>query len=269
MVGGTSHIRPAHATVVVDRRSLVVGGVVALLGIALLVGFLWMVPHAARREVSAACNALRSIAPDANARCVPGDEACERSISLAQLLCKPGQTCAFPLPAPDFTATDDQGHRVRLSDLRGKVVLLNFWASWCGLCKYEKPNLQAIAKDLAGEDLQVIALASDRTWGDALLATVEALAPSAPRPRGNNIPLEQARAAYQRALPDGAAFHIYLDPPADDGNIGAIAQQWGLNKVPDTALIDRDGRIRAYFVSKRDWGSAIAETCVRSLIDEH
>jgi thiol-disulfide isomerase/thioredoxin len=269
MAGGTSHAPPPHAAVVIDRRSLLVGGVVALLGLALLAGFLWMVPHAAHREVAAACKAMRSITPDANARCVRGDEACERSISLAQLLCKPGQRCAFPLPAPDFTAIDNRGRPVHLADLRGKVVLLNFWGSWCGLCKFEKPHLAAIAKDLAGDDLQVVALASDRTWSDALLAVVEALTPNVPRPRGDNVPLDQALATYQRALPDGVPFQVYLDPPADDGNIGASAQQWGLTKVPDTVLIDREGQIRAYFVSKRDWGSTVAETCVRSLIDEN
>ena len=50
-------------------------------------------------------------------------------------------------PAPDFTAYDNNGKPVHLSDFRGKVVLLNFWASWCGVCKTEKPQLEEMAAD--------------------------------------------------------------------------------------------------------------------------
>ena len=58
-----------------------------------------------------------------------------------------------------------------------------------------------------------------------------------------------------------------VDPPADDGNIGKIAASGGINAVPESALIDRQGNIREYFVNKRDWQSPVAETCLRSVID--
>ena len=63
-------------------------------------------------------------------------------------------------------------------------------------------------------------------------------------------------------------FKVFLDPPDDDGNIGAIAKAWGIKAVPETALIDRDGNIRAYFVNKRDWSSGVAQTCLRSVLEE-
>ena len=78
----------------------------------------------------------------------------------------------------DFTAYDNHGKPVHLSDFRGKVVLLNFWASWCGVCKTEKPQLEEMADDMSSDDFVVIALASDRSWSDVLLAIVEALAPT-------------------------------------------------------------------------------------------
>ena len=61
---------------------------------------------------------------------------------------------------------------------------------------------------------------------------------------------------------------MFLDPPSGDGNIGTIAASWGIKAVPESALIDRKGNIRAYFVNKRDWKSPVAETCIRSVIEE-
>lgn len=236
--------------VVIEPRVLVIGGAVALVGIIVLVAFLWMVPNAASREVRAACAGLR---PEA----APNPA-----------LCRQGQPCKFGMPAPDFTAIDYRGKQVHLSDYRGKVVLLNFWASWCGVCKTEKPQLEAMTEDLASDDFAVIALASDRSWVDVLLAIVDALVPDAKLPEGDKVSYQQALAAYQQALPHGVPFHVFLDPPADEGNIGAIAASWGIKAVPETALIDRQGNLRAYFVNKRDWPSDVAETCLRSLIDE-
>jgi hypothetical protein len=61
---------------------------------------------------------------------------------------------------------------------------------------------------------------------------------------------------------------VFIDPPSDDGNIGAITRSWGIKAVPESALIDRQGNLRAYFVNKRDWSSNVAETCIQSVIDE-
>ena len=230
--------------VVVDPRVLIAGGAVAILGLVVLSFFLWMVPAAAQRENKAACAGLRATGP---------------------ALCK-GQPCPLPMPAPDFTALDNNGNPVRLSQFRGKAVLLNFWASWCGVCKNEKPQLDKMAADLVGDDFVVIALASDRSWTDVLAAIVDALVPTFKLP-GENLTFAQALAGYKQALPDGVPFRVFLDPPAGDSNIGAIASSWGITAVPESALIDRRGVIRAYFVNKRDWQSPVAETCIRSVID--
>jgi thiol-disulfide isomerase/thioredoxin len=233
--------------IVIDPRMLFVGGAVALVGIAVLALFLWMVPSAAARELQAACRGMRA-EPELN-----------------PALCPNGTACAAPVPAPDFTAKDITGKDVKLSDFRGKVVLLNFWASWCGVCKTEKPSLNAMASEMASGDFVVIALASDHKWEDALTAVLEALAPQAV-PEGAPT-MEKVSAAFRQTLPNGTPFKVLLDPPAGDENIGKITASWGIKAVPESALIDRQGNIRAYFGNKRDWKLPVAQTCLRSIID--
>jgi thiol-disulfide isomerase/thioredoxin len=65
--------------------------------------------------------------------------------------------------APDFTATDKDGKTVKLSDYKGKVVILDFWASWCPPCVASMPHNQAVAKKLQGENLPVVLLALDNS----------------------------------------------------------------------------------------------------------
>ena len=207
----------------VDARKLIAGGVAMLIGLAVAGMFVWMTPRAAARETKAACEALRS---------EPGIKAWQ---------------AALPTAARDFTAQDHLGRPVKLSDYRGKVVVLNFWASWCNVCKAEKPSLSAMTEEMAQDDLVVVTLASDHTWD-----------------------------AVKKTLPGGAPFQVLLDPPADigqpgpadDDNIGAIAQSYGIKAVPESFIIDKKGNIRHYLVNKRDWDTSVAETCIQSLIDE-
>lgn len=231
----------------IDPRTLLVGGSVALVGVVVLGLFLWMVPNAAARERTAACRGMRV----------------ENALNPA--LCPNGTSCTLPVPAPDFTAKDITGKDVKLSDFRGKVVLLNFWASWCGVCKTEKPALNAMASNMTSDDFVVLALASDHAPSDALAAVLESLAPQAV-PAGK-LAAEQVNAAFRQALPNGTPFKVLLDPPEGDNTIGKITSSWGIKAVPESALIDRQGNIRAYFVNKRDWQSSVSQTCLRSVID--
>ena len=283
-----------------DMRVLLVGGGVAFVGVLVLAFFMWMVPYAAKRESKSACTGLVSQPP------------------LNPALCPAGASCTYPIPAPDFTALDQNGKPVKLSCFPGKVVLLNFWASWCGVCETEKPHLKEMAAELGDENFVVIALASDRNWTDVKIAIISALAPdSGPtevaaidfkasdalekivsilktHPKQADkilgivqqhddklaqavvfavksappVTLQEVLDAYKRALPDGVPFEVLLDKPSGDDNIGKIAAAWGIKAVPESALIDKQGNIRHYFVNKRDWQMPVAETCLRSVIDE-
>jgi thiol-disulfide isomerase/thioredoxin len=244
---------PERRGIVIDPAVVIVGSAVACIGLALLAFFLWMVPSAAARESQSACRGLRGF-----------DQ-------LQPALCPNNAPCSVPQPAPDFATKDFMGRPVKLSDYRGKVVLLNFWASWCGVCKTEKPSLAAMAKEMGSDDFVVLTVSSDKTFDPVKIASVQALNPAyrlpAPNADGEYTP-EAAHKVYGEALPGGLPFNVFLDPPNGDDTIGPITRGWGIKAVPESALIDRQGNIRAYFVNKRDWQSPVAQTCIRSVIDE-
>jgi len=146
---------------------------------------------------------------------------------------------SLPTRAPEFTAQDHNGKMVKLSDYRGKVVVARFWAHWCETCKAEQPSLEDLAGDVDADDAVVLALASDRKWEDV-----------------------------RKKLPNGSSTTVLLDPPADqEASIGRIASAFGVEKLPDSFIIDREGIIRYYIVNRRDWNNAAARTCLRSVLD--
>ena len=74
------------------------------------------------------------------------------------ILSPPDSRQPFPL---DFRLSDLNGDTVRLSDFRGNVVLLNFWATWCYPCRTEMPSMNAVYQDYRGKEFVVLAIASD------------------------------------------------------------------------------------------------------------
>ena len=117
-------------------------------------------------------------------------------------------------PAPDFTLTLSDGRAVKLSDYRGKAVVINFWASWCAPCRAEAPTLEETHKRYA--DRGVIIL------GISLWDTEEAAA--------------EFRKVYGQTYPSG------VDPN------GKIAIEYGVSGIPETYFITPDGMIAAKFV---------------------
>ena len=118
--------------------------------------------------------------------------------------------------APDFYFFDENGNRLRLSQFKGKPVILNFWASWCGPCKSEMPDLEEAYKKY-GEEIQFVIL----NMTDGSRETVES-----------------ARRYIESA---GYSFPVFYDKQQN----GVIA--YGISGVPVTFFIDADGYVKGVY----------------------
>jgi peroxiredoxin len=142
-----------------------------------------------------------------------------------------------PLPAvltggavPDFQLPDAAGGVVSLSGQRGHPVLLNFWATWCPPCVEEVPSLEELARRIDGTDLRMLAVSVDDDWG-----------------------------AIRRFFVKGSSIGVLLDASHE------IPRKFGTEKYPESFLIDAAGRVRYYFINKRDWSRPEAVACLESL----
>jgi thiol-disulfide isomerase/thioredoxin len=126
-----------------------------------------------------------------------------------------------PRVLPEIHFADDQGHQLTLGDFRGRVVVLNVWATWCVPCRKEMPTLDRLQARLGGKDFLVIALSIDR----------EGVAP--------------VKRFYQELKLEKLAF--YVDPS------GKGSQALAIPGVPTTLLIDRQGREIARKMGPAEW----------------
>jgi len=100
------------------------------------------------------------------------------------------------VPAPDFTVKDLQGNALSLADYKGKVLVLNFWATWCGPCRDEIPDFIEAYKENKDRGLEILGLSVDRLSPDKLLAFVSKA--------GINYPIALADEAIIEAYEPGA-----------------------------------------------------------------
>ena len=136
-----------------------------------------------------------------------------------------GEASVAGHPAQDF-AMELSGKSVHLSDFRGKIVVLNFWGTWCPPCVEETPALNKLQRYLASRDGLVLGVAAD-----------------------------EDPAAYERFLRDhGVVFETYRDPNTKD-NHSPIAESYGTVMVPETYIIDKQGKIVRKMIGLQAWDS--------------
>ena len=136
--------------------------------------------------------------------------------------------------APDFALKGSSGQNLRLSELRGQVVMINFWASWCGPCRQEMPHLEALYQryESLGFELLGINVEQDRRQADQMLRDID------------------------------VSFPILFD----DGN--EVSELYNVIAMPSTILIDRDGRIRHIHHGYKSGFEEEYQSQIRSLIRE-
>ncbi len=125
------------------------------------------------------------------------------------------------MAAPDFTLPDMAGKNQQLSDYRGKVIFLNFWATWCKPCKEEMPSMQVLWDNLKKEDFVMLAISMDR------VTTTKEISP------------------FVESLK--LTFPILTD------SWGQTDKRYKLMGVPETYIIDQNGVLREKVIGPRDW----------------
>ena len=173
------------------------------------------------------------------------DPACagtvERVLAFAPLA--KGELAAIALASeprrlPPLTFTDASGKPVTLADFKGRVVLLNLWATWCVPCRKEMPALDHLEKRLGGPDFAVVAVNLDTRDPD------------------------KPRAFLSEIGVNSLAF--YSDPATKTFQaLRGVGRGFGL---PTTLLVDRDGCEMAYLAGPAEWGGADAEALVKAAI---
>lgn len=137
-------------------------------------------------------------------------------------------------PAPEFSLADLKGNAVRLANLKGKVVFVNVWATWCEPCRQEMPAMQALYDTLAGGDFEMLAVNSDQSERSVV---------------------ERFVATYQLRFP------VLPDPELQ------VAGRYRVTGYPETFVIDRNGTIVAHEIGPRHWDAPANVAAFRTLLE--
>jgi peroxiredoxin len=137
--------------------------------------------------------------------------------------------------APEFALPGLSGSPVRLSDHQGKVILLNFWATWCPPCRAEMPSMETLYQTYRDRGLVILAVSGDRA----------------------------GRSVVESFVQDrGVTFPILMDAN------GEVFAQYGVRGLPTSYLLDRRGRVFSADVGARDWSGKVARQVVERLLEE-
>ncbi|MFQ5849324.1 MAG: TlpA disulfide reductase family protein [Candidatus Binatia bacterium] len=137
-------------------------------------------------------------------------------------------------PAPDFVASTPEGETIGIDDLKGKLVLLNFWATWCPPCRLEMPSMEKLHQEFKGQGLEIVAV-----------NFMEGL-----KPIGSFV------------KENGLSFTVLLD------RTGEIAQSYRVRALPMTFLIGRKGNLLAKSIGYKNWHNTETREFVSSLLND-
>ncbi|WP_198294130.1 TlpA disulfide reductase family protein [Ensifer sp. BR816] len=140
-----------------------------------------------------------------------------------------------PKPVPDVRFTDGDGRPGALADFRGKVVLLNVWATWCGPCRKEMPTLDRLQAALGGPNFEVVALSIDRQGAEVV------------------------RTFYSEIGVRNLALHV-------DASGQALSALAALG-LPTTILIDTEGRELGRLMGPAEWDAPEMVAFLRSVVE--
>lgn len=136
-------------------------------------------------------------------------------------------------PAPEFSLPTLDGRMVSLSSLRGKVVMVHFWATWCPPCVDELPTLEGLNSSLKGRDFELLAVSVDDSAGIV-------------------------REFLQKR---GLAIPVLMDIER------SVSDRYRTFKFPETFLVDRDGVVRHRIIGAQDWSKPQAIGLISDLLD--
>ena len=145
-----------------------------------------------------------------------------------------GATPTTNAVAPDFTLRGSDGRNVRLDELRGQVVLVNFWATWCGPCREEMPRLDTLYQKYHKSGFVLLGINVD----------------------------DDPRTALATAAKLGVSFPVLLDTDKK------VSKLYDLNTMPSTIVIDRDGKVRYLHRGYRAGTEGDYEQQIRGLLKE-
>jgi len=135
--------------------------------------------------------------------------------------------------APEFALPTPEGRVVSLASFRGRVVLLNFWATWCPPCRVEMPAMEQLHRALEDQGLTILAMDQDES--------------------------PKLVAKFMRD------FRLSFPALIDSGS--RVSSQYGVRGLPTTHLIDRRGRVVGGAVGPRDWASRQGHALIRSVLE--
>ncbi len=141
-----------------------------------------------------------------------------------------------PAPAPQAELTGPDGAPLTLAAFEGRVVVLNFWATWCAPCIREMPSLDRLQTQLSAEGLSVVAVSEDRGGAKVVEPFLEKLGL--------------------------ANLEMYLDPK------GEFAREFAVRGLPTTMLVDRRGRLIGGLEGPAEWDEEDAVALVRFYLDQ-